>query len=392
MKKRILIVNNNMHIGGVQKALINLLTAVHDKYDITLLLFHPAGEYMSDIPKDITVISVKSGYRYLGMTKYDVKGHPLFFLKRSFYAALTRFFGRNAAISMMSVFQKKLKGYDAAVSYLQNGADKAFYGGCNDFVIRHTEADIKASVLHCDYGKCGANTKLNARLYSEFDRIAACSEGCRASFVEVLPELADRTLVVRNCHDYKNLDELSRAEKPELTKDRINILSVARLGKEKGVLRAVRVISRLGKYKDKVHFYIIGDGIERDRINMFIAENSLSDTVTCLGERANPYPYMCSADLLLISSFSEAAPMVIGESAYLGAPILSTRTSSAIEMIEESDFGWVCENNEDSLLEILSELVASPERINNKKTALKNIRLTNDDAIAAFDKLLNQHF
>ena len=27
--KRILIVNNNMHIGGVQKALVNLLQEVH---------------------------------------------------------------------------------------------------------------------------------------------------------------------------------------------------------------------------------------------------------------------------------------------------------------------------------------------------------------------------
>lgn len=388
MKKRILIVNNNMHIGGVQKALINLLTEIHDKYDITLMLFFPAGKYMSDIPKDIKVISANTGYKYLGMTKYDVKGHPIFFLKRSFYAALTRFFGRNAAISLMSVFQKRLKGYDLAVSYLQNGSDKTFYGGCNDFVIRHTDAPVRASVLHCDYGKCGADTKNNAKLYSRFDKIAACSEGCRSSFVNILPELADRTAVVRNCHDFNKLDELSREEIPAFSSDKINILSVARLGKEKGVLRAVKVISRLGEYKDKVHFYIIGDGIERDKINTFVAENSLSDTVTCLGERANPYPYMCSADLLLISSFSEAAPMVIGESAYLGTPILSTRTSSAIEMIEDTGFGWVCENNESLLLDMLCELVASPERIYDKKTLLKGIKLTNNEAVAAFDKLL----
>ena len=39
-KPRILFVNNNMHIGGVQKALISLLTTIESKYDITLLLFH----------------------------------------------------------------------------------------------------------------------------------------------------------------------------------------------------------------------------------------------------------------------------------------------------------------------------------------------------------------
>lgn len=38
--ERILIVNNNMHIGGVQKSLLNLLTDIHGRYDVTLLLFY----------------------------------------------------------------------------------------------------------------------------------------------------------------------------------------------------------------------------------------------------------------------------------------------------------------------------------------------------------------
>ena len=49
--KKILIVNNNMKIGGVQKSLCNLLWSVYDQYDITLFLFEPIGEYMKDIPE-----------------------------------------------------------------------------------------------------------------------------------------------------------------------------------------------------------------------------------------------------------------------------------------------------------------------------------------------------
>lgn len=37
---RILIVNNNMYIGGVQKALLNLLWEIHDSNDVTLLLLY----------------------------------------------------------------------------------------------------------------------------------------------------------------------------------------------------------------------------------------------------------------------------------------------------------------------------------------------------------------
>ena len=46
--KKILIVNNNLHIGGVQKALINLLWQLRGQYDVTLLLFHKGGKYLED--------------------------------------------------------------------------------------------------------------------------------------------------------------------------------------------------------------------------------------------------------------------------------------------------------------------------------------------------------
>ena len=48
--KRILIVNNNMHIGGVQKALLNLLQTLHADYDITLLLFYRGGALLNEVP------------------------------------------------------------------------------------------------------------------------------------------------------------------------------------------------------------------------------------------------------------------------------------------------------------------------------------------------------
>ena len=41
--KKILIVNNNLDIGGIQKALINLLRGISDKYEVTLMLFSPTG-------------------------------------------------------------------------------------------------------------------------------------------------------------------------------------------------------------------------------------------------------------------------------------------------------------------------------------------------------------
>lgn len=389
-KKKIIIVNNNMHIGGVQKALVNLLSFINGKYEVTLFLFYPKGEYLKDIPPNIKVISSKSAYRFLGMTKHDAKGNILTKLARGFYAAIARVFGRKCAIACMSLSQKKIFGYDIAISYLHNGGTKLFYGGCNEFVLNSISATKKIAFLHCDYSKCGANTKENAKQYARFDAIAACSDGCRKSFINACPELENRVMTVRNCHDFESIKSAALMEMVSLSKDCINILTVARLGKEKGVSRALHAIKNLGDLKSRLHYYIIGDGIEKNILVDIIDKFGLNEVVTLCGELQNPYGYMRAADLLLIPSYSEAAPLVIDEAASLGTPILSTATSSAEDMISKRGFGWVCENSVEGIVDGLKELLSKPDIITEKKETLNALVWNNEVAGMQFEQLLNQ--
>ena len=385
--KKILIVTNNMHIAGVQKALVSLLWAIRDQYDITLLLFHPGGECRKELPPEIKVVTAQSPYRYLGMTKYDSLG-LLRKLGRSVYAGVTRIFGRKFAISLMALGQKKLEGYDAAISYLHNGGEKAFYGGRNDFVLRHVSAEKKITFLHCDYTLCGANTRSNAKQYEKFDVIAACSQGCADRFLQVHPHLTEKVQVVPNCHRFDDI--LQKAEKvpQSFSDDTVNVVTVARLGKEKGVERAVRAIADLGEEKKKLHYYVVGDGISMPLLQQLIKEEKLESTVTLCGMLENPYGHIRGADLLLIPSYSEAAPLVIGEAASLGTPILSTETSSAREMIEETGFGWVCENSVEGLRDGLQKLLTQDSILEETKTRLIQTAVNNETAISQFKKIL----
>lgn len=385
--KKILIVNNNMHIGGVQKALISLLWSIQDQYDVTLLLLHKGGEYMKELPPRVRVITTRSAYRYLGMTKYDTfrLGEKL---GRGFFGAVTRLLGRRCAIALMGLGQKKLKGYDVAISYLHNSADRVFYGGCNDFVLKHTTAMKKIAFLHCDHIGCGADTRNNKKQYAKFDAIAACSQGCADRFLQAAPELKTKITVVPNCHRFDDIQEKAAEAPATLSEGKCNIITVARLGKEKGVERALRVIARIGPLKEKLHYYIIGDGIQKPLLQQIIKEEKLEDTVTLCGKMENPYGYLRAADLLLIPSYSEAAPLVIGEAVSLGTPVLSTETSSAREMIENTGFGWVCENTEDAMQAALEQLLKTPELLNEKKKALENSSLDNINALRQFVKLI----
>lgn len=385
--KKILIVNNNLHIGGVQKALVNLLWAIREEYDVTLLLFYEGGAYLEDLPPEVTVITPGSHYRFLGMTGKDVRTLPDK-LGRAFYAGVTRVFGRKFAIALMSLGQKRLKGYDAAVSYLHNGGDKIFYGGCNDFVLRHVSAARKITFLHCDYRLCGAETRENGKQYSRFDAIAACSQGCADSFLAANPSLADRVRVVYNCHRNDALLQAAQETAVQLPSERMNIVTVARLGAEKGVPRAIEALGSLPK-DDSFHYYVIGDGVQRPVVESMIVRLDLRERVTLLGEMSNPYGYIQAADLLLIPSVSEAAPMVIGEAARLGTPVLSTRTSSAEEMIAETGLGWVCDNSVAGMEEGLSLLLKDIRLLEEKKKNLSDVVLDNQDAVSGFNKIID---
>lgn len=63
-----------MHIGGVQKALVNLLKEIASEYEVTLLLFYKGGELLRDVPENVQVITACKALRGWGATREDAAG------------------------------------------------------------------------------------------------------------------------------------------------------------------------------------------------------------------------------------------------------------------------------------------------------------------------------
>lgn len=144
--KRILIVNNNMHIGGVQKALLNLLQTLHADYDITLLLFYRGGALLNEVPSDVRVCAADGAFRYFGMTKNDVSTVRDRLL-RTFWAGTTRVLGMPFSTRLACLLQKRIQRFDAAISFLHSGAAHTFYGGCNAFVLNCVDAERRSHIF-----------------------------------------------------------------------------------------------------------------------------------------------------------------------------------------------------------------------------------------------------
>lgn len=381
---KILIVNNNMHIGGIQKALLNLLNEIHDKHDVTLFLFNPAGGLMDEIPSDITLIFGNRFTSILGMSQTEAKECGLFtYLWRTFFAVITKLLGIKISFGILSRMQKLDKKYDTAISYMQNGAYKMFYGGCNEFVINTTNAVRKISFVHCDFQNYEGNNAYNRGFYNHFDRIACVSKGVRDRFLKSTKIDKNKVQCVYNCYSCDTIKELADEYNADYKKECINIFTVARLSEEKGILRMLKIFKAIKDSGLSFIWRIAGDGPQRSILENKIKALNLDGDIILLGMLKNPYPYFKSSDLLLVPSYNEAAPMVYGEAEILGIPVLTTDTTSASELVSEHEIGRVCGNDDNRIEQALIDIIKNG--INRNNTA----GFSNETAIKQFNDIVS---
>lgn len=385
--KKIIFVVNNLETGGVQNSLLNLLKEIHTFYDITLLTFFGNDEFEKKLPSDVRLIKTKSSFRQLGMSATHIN-NTMLYLERVFWVALTKLAGRSFAIKLMCLGKKRYTGYDVAFSYIHEGPQKNLYGGCNEFVLKMVEAKKKVGWLHCDFNLSGANNSKSREIYNKFDTVVACSEGCRRAFVNCLPGLEEKTVSVSNCNDYERIKLLSE-EAFENYKDGFNIVTVARLSEEKGIERAIEAVYHCVQKGYDVMYHIVGGGDREESLKALVTKLSLENNVFFYGNKQNPYPYIKNASLFLLPSYHEAAPIVFDEAAFLGVPVLATKTTSTDEMLLENQSGVVCENSQEGITQGLLKILVAPEQLNDISQHLKKRKFTNKESVNSVEAIIN---
>lgn len=391
--KNVIFVINNLGTGGVQSSLLNLIAELNGEYHITVLCFDERLKNSSNIlPPHVNLAVPNSPFCYLGISQGELREKPVKYLARACWAFLTKLLGRSSTIRLMLPFQKKLGDYDCAISYLHEAPQKSFYGGCNEFVLKKIKAKKKVTWLHCDFELCGANSKASEKIYQQFDEIVACSEGTKRAFLHCMPQFEDKCVAIRNCNDYENIRRLAGDGIP-YDKSEFNIVTVARLSKEKGIERAIEAVKRCVKKGYQLHYHIVGSGDQAVYLKKLTEDYGLENVITFYGNQSNPYPYMKNADLFLLPSYHEAAPMVFDEAACLGVPILATETTSTDEMITETGSGFVCENSQDGIADGLIKVLKKPDSLIEIKKELQQRQFTNQDKINKVSEVINgQHF
>lgn len=344
VKSKLLIVNDNMNIGGIQKSLLNFLTACHSEYDITLMLLNSSGAYLELIPSDVKVISSSGALRAFGASKAELKSKPLSFAWKGVLKTMMRFFGKAFMLKFALIFQKPISGYDFAISFSHPSKDGLMRSCGAELVLKKVCDAEKICYLHGDYTDNDVSDAYTDLLFSSFDKIACCSESVRAKFLSRMPSLEGKAYTARNFYDLSIVK--SHHTEGIFDSDYINVISVARLSTEKGLDRAIKALAN--SKRGDIKYYIIGWGPQENLLKELIVSLKLQDRVFLLGEMKHPYKHMFAADYLLVPSYHEASPIVFDEAKCLGLKVITTETVSAKEMITEK-YGIVCENSENGL-------------------------------------------
>ena len=330
--KKILFVIGSLQIGGAETVLVDVLNNIYKEFEITLLLIEKRGELIKELNSNIKLNWLTKGDEYcknLLEKKYNQ-------IKRSF---IYRFLGKNKWY-IKRIYKKILNDkFDKEIAFL--------VGLPSEIVKNSPNRDSKKIAwVHAEVTKEDRITYLKYKnIIGFFDEIVGVSDKSIKVFEKTFPESKGKVKLIYNYIDDKKIKRKAELEKANFNDKKINFLSVGRLVNEKGFDRILHIAK---KFEKKVDFYIIGDGILKTEFKTFIRNNNIKN-VFFLGLKRNPYPFIKSADVFLLSSRSEAYPTVLLEALILNKKILATDVPGVKEILHNYDNKIIVSNNDDSI-------------------------------------------
>lgn len=222
------------------------------------------------------------------------------------------------------------------------------------------------------------------------DHVIVVSQEGLESFIKEFPNFKTRTELVYNIIPNEVIRTLAQQD-PQgfFPHDMMNVVTVARIAKQKALDRALIVHKKLLEEGYSFRWYVIGHGEERHDLEKLVHTYKMKDWFILLGEKENPFPYVMQADIFALPSLFEGFGIVVTEAKILGRPILVTDFSGAKEQILSHENGLVVENNECAIYNGLKFLLTHPEEREKYSEALKNFSYDNKPSLQRLRTLFN---
>lgn len=178
----------------------------------------------------------------------------------------------------------------------------------------------------------GLMRAITRHLFPLADRIVVVAEELRRDLVETHGVPAGRVAVVHNAVDIARIRAAAREPfpaSPAAADGRRTVVAVGRLVSLKGYDVLVRALAALDRSWG-ARLVIVGDGDERPALERLVTSLALRDSVTFTGWQDNPWKFVARADVLALTSYTEAFPCALTEAFAVGTPVVATDCSAGV--------------------------------------------------------------
>lgn len=364
---KILFLIHDLGRGGAEKVLVNLVNHLdHNKFNISVIALFGGG---------VNEAALSSNIRLKTVFPKEIPGNS------KLMKLLTP-----EQLHRLCVKEE----YDIEIAYLE-GPSARVISGCQNADTKlvawiHSIAKNRKEISSAfrTYAEC-------SRCYKKFDKIICVSDGIRKSLSGIF-DLQLPLVVINNTVDSHDIIQKSfeKIKKDFFQVNEINLIVAGTLKQVKGYDRLLRIFNRLYQQNYSIHLYILGTGPMKTQLENFVKENKLISCVTFLGYQTNPYKYVAKSDLYVCSSYSEGFSTAVTEALIVGTPVCTVDVSGMREMLGDSEYGLVTENDEEALYQGIKSLLDDSEKLfyYKKQAQIRGKAFSTEETVRKVEKML----
>lgn len=293
MKKKILFYYKLFFAGGTEHSILKLIKKLHENLDI--IVAYDEEESTDDVLKEIVkyaeIVNLNK-VDYVTADKCIICSHP--------------------RQECFEKFGKKVK------------ATHYYYWG--HILLFETYPNLE---FHKDF-------------MEKVEKYICVSESVKRDIVVKYPELEAKCEVIDNYLDVNEMIEKSNMPiEFNANKQKLNLVTVARIAKDKGFGRMKWLCDALDKNNISYDWYVFGTAFKQEVLQEIQGWFSENKNVHFMGYKDNVYPYIKDMDYLVLLTDREACCLVISESLILGVPCIVSNFFGVEKQIQDKANGII---------------------------------------------------
>ena len=355
-KKKVAILLPWLKMGGTNKIALHFMKELSQYCDVTLILSQNTGELLEQLPESIHLV-IDEMRPFKDIFKEDLRKLRIGKLLQD-----TLYYGRiKAKKDNVDNYRYLVQrhGYicdtefDCAISYHGQSPERLLN------LLYRTHAKKKAAWIHGEFSNTVDHCRRLNAYYDQLDHMFFVSNHTLNSFLNKFNMEPSKCTVYYNpINKQEILDKAMLPCEPEYDPVFLNLLTVGRVSSEKGQDMIPAVTRRLLDAGHNMHWYIIGDGDTRHKVEARIREYDVEGHVILLGTRTNPYPYMRACNIYVQPSYTEGYSTTICEAGMLGKAIVGTKPSGGIyDQITDGKDGLIVDATVEGLTDGILRLI-----------------------------------